>query len=122
MIGYVTVGTNDLPRAVSFYDKLFASIGGRRAHDDDRFVVWSFGPAGAGFGVCKPFDGKPATVGNGSMIALSMVNKAGVDTLHRLALSLGATDDGAPGLRSANYYAAFFRDFDGNKLQPYFMA
>ena len=121
MIGYITVGTNDLPRAASFYDKLFANIGGKRVLEDDRAVGWSFGPTGAAFGVCEPFDRKPATVGNGTMVALSMSNKVSVDALHRLALSLGAADDGAPGPRRQGFYAAYFRDLDGNKLEVYFM-
>lgn len=120
MIGYITLGTNDLPRATAFYDKLFASIGGRRAYEAEGFVVWGFGPTGSGFGVCKTFDKKPATVGNGSMVGLSMTSNEGVDTLYRLALSLGATDEGAPGSRGV-YYAAFFRDLDGHKIQPYYM-
>lgn len=121
MIGYVTLGTNDLPRAVSFYDRLFEAIGGYRILEGERSVAWGFGPTAAAFGVTKPFDEKPATVGNGVMVALSMTTRGKVDTLHHLALSLGATDEGAPGERGDKFYAAYFRDLDGNKLMVFFM-
>jgi hypothetical protein len=80
-----------------------------------------FGPTAAAFGVIRPFDGKPATVGNGVMVSLAMTTPAKVDTLYRLALSLGATDEGAPGERGDRIYAAYFRDLDGNKLMIFFM-
>jgi catechol 2,3-dioxygenase-like lactoylglutathione lyase family enzyme len=121
MIGYVTLGTNDLPRAVSFYDRLFEAIGGSRILEGERSVAWGFGPTAAAFGITKPFDEKPATVGNGVMVALAMTTPAKVDTLYRLALSLGATDEGAPGERGDKIYAAYFRDLDGNKLMIFFM-
>lgn len=121
MIGYVTVGTNDLARAVAFYDSLFASLGGTRVFEDERMVAWGFGPVGAGFCVCVPYDGKPATVGNGVMVALAMSSKVQVDDVYRLALKLGAQDEGAPGPRTSWMYAAFFRDLDGNKLEAYYM-
>jgi catechol 2,3-dioxygenase-like lactoylglutathione lyase family enzyme len=121
MIGYVTLGTNDLPRAVAFYDRLFESIGGSRILEQERSVAWGFGPTAAAFGVIRPFDGKPATVGNGVMVSLAMTTPAKVDTLYRLALSLGATDEGAPGERGDRIYAAYFRDLDGNKLMIFFM-
>lgn len=121
MIGYITVGTNDLPRAATFYDKLFDAIGGSRLMDSERGVVWSFGPTCAAFGVMLPFDRKPATVGNGSMVALSMTSKAMVGNLYRQALSLGATDEGEPGQRDNQFYAAYFRDLDGNKICVFYM-
>lgn len=71
--------------------------------------------------VIKPFDGKPATVGNGVMIALAASSKAQVDAIHRKALSLGAKDEGAPGPRMDGFYAGYFRDPDGNKLNAFFM-
>lgn len=121
MIGYVTVGTNDLPRAASFYDKLFDAIGGQRIMEEARSIAWGFGPTAAAFGVIKPFNEKPATVGNGVMVGLSMSSTANVDSVYRLALSLGGSDEGAPGPRSDGFYAAYFRDLDGNKLCLFFM-
>lgn len=117
MIGYVTLGTNDLPRAVAFYDALFGAMGGKRFMEHEGvFVAWVTDPKGAGLSVTKPFNGQPATVGNGVMVALDAPNPAEVDRLHALALSLGGTDEGGPGMRGGGFYAAYFRDLDGNKL------
>ena len=116
MIGYVTLGTNDLKRAAAFYDALLAEIGAKRMMENDEFVAWSVKPDLPGLGVTKPFDKKPATVGNGVMVALEASNAAQVDALHRRALQLGAADEGAPGPRGEGFYAGYFRDLDGNKL------
>ncbi|MBK7687309.1 MAG: VOC family protein [Rhodocyclaceae bacterium] len=122
MIGYVTVGTNDFPRAVEFYEKLFGSLGATRIFENENGVIWTNGPMSPGFGVMKPFNGQPATFGNGTMIAIVMDTKANVDKFYKLAISLGATDDGPPGQRSDAFYAAYFRDFDGNKIAPFYMS
>jgi predicted lactoylglutathione lyase len=116
MIGYVTLGTNDLPRATAFYDALLGELGAKRMMESDRFVAWGTRPHLPGLGVTKPFDDKPATVGNGVMVALGVDSSAKVDALHRKALQLGAKDEGAPGPRSEGFYAGYFRDLDGNKL------
>jgi catechol 2,3-dioxygenase-like lactoylglutathione lyase family enzyme len=116
MIGYVTLGTNNLPRAVAFYDALLADIGAKRMMESEQFVAWSVSPGSPGFGVTKPFDKKAASVGNGVMVALAVDSKAKVDALHRKALQLGGTDEGAPGPRGEGFYAGYFRDLDGNKL------
>lgn len=121
MIGYVTVGTNDLPRAIAFYEKLLGSIGASRIFESEQGVAWNNGPMSPGLGVMKPFDGQPATIGNGTMIALVMDSKAKVNEFHKMALSLGAKDEGAPGPRSDTFYAGYFRDFDGNKLAAFYM-
>ena len=121
MIGYVTLGTNDLARAGRFYDALLAELGGKRAMEMESFVAWSAAPGSPMVSVIKPFDGKPATVGNGVMVALAASSKAQVDALHRKALSLGAKDEGAPGPRGDGFYAAYFRDLDGNKLNAFCM-
>ena len=121
MIGYVTLGTNDLARAGRFYDALLAELGGKRAMEMESFVAWSAAPGSPMVSVIKPFDGKPATVGNGVMVALAASSKAQVDALHRKALSLGAKDEGAPGPRGDGFYAAYFRDLDGNRLNAFFM-
>ena len=116
MIGYVTLGTNDLARAAKFYDTLFAEIGGKRRMESDRFISWSAGESSPGFGVIKPFDGKAAAPGNGAMVALAIESQAKVKALYDKAMALGAKDEGPPGLRWGTFYAAYFRDLDGNKL------
>ncbi len=122
MIGYVTFGTNDLERAAKFYDELLATIGAGRFMEDDRFVAWAVSPGAPALCAMKPFDENAATVGNGVMVALSMESREQVDALHKKAMELGAKDEGAPGPRgSDNFYAGYFRDPDGNKLNAFFM-
>jgi catechol 2,3-dioxygenase-like lactoylglutathione lyase family enzyme len=117
MIGYITLGTNDLQRAAGFYDKLLAVLGAGRFMDTETFIAWAAAPDQPALGITKPFDGKPATVGNGVMIALTVDSNDKVDAIHRKALELGGTDEGAPGPRGlAGFYAGYFRDLDGNKL------
>jgi catechol 2,3-dioxygenase-like lactoylglutathione lyase family enzyme len=119
MIGYVTLGTNDLPRAVAFYDALMAELGARRIMETDQFVAWGVSMDRPGLSVTKPFDGKPATVGNGVMVALAVDSPEKVQAVHARALALGGTDEGAPGARSESFYAGYFRDLDGNKLNAF---
>jgi catechol 2,3-dioxygenase-like lactoylglutathione lyase family enzyme len=119
MIGYVTLGTNDLPRAAAFYDALLGDIGAKRMMENDQFVAWSVRPDRPGLGIIKPFDKKPATIGNGVMVGLLLDSTAKVDALHRKALQLGGKDEGAPGPRGEGFYAGYFRDLDGNKLNFY---
>ncbi|MEM7541577.1 MAG: VOC family protein [Pseudomonadota bacterium] len=114
MIGYVTLGTNDLDKAAAFYDALLADMGGNRAMESDNLVAWSNG--GAMLVAIKPADGNPASAGNGTMVALKCDDNAQVDALHAKAMSLGAADEGAPGLRGDSFYGGYFRDLDGNKL------
>ena len=121
MIGYVTLGTADLARAAVFYDALAREMGVGRMMEGERFVAWGKPGGGAGIGVIAPFDGKPATAGNGVMVALAAKDRAQVDRLHRLALELGGTDEGAPGIRQNNVYVGYFRDLDGNKLNAFVM-
>jgi catechol 2,3-dioxygenase-like lactoylglutathione lyase family enzyme len=117
MIGYVTLGTNDIARAATFYDALLAEIGAGRYMESDRFIAWAVAPDKPSLGVIKPYDGQPATVGNGVMIALVVDSNAKVDAMHRKAMELGGKDEGAPGPRgTSGFYAAYFRDLDGNKL------
>jgi predicted lactoylglutathione lyase len=123
MIGYVTLGTQDLARAAAFYDTLLAEVGAKRFMESERSVAWSVTPGTPGLSVCKPFDGKPASAGNGTMVALSVDSTAKVDALHRKALQLGGQDEGAPGPRgTGGYYGAYFRDLDGNKLSAFCMS
>jgi catechol 2,3-dioxygenase-like lactoylglutathione lyase family enzyme len=114
MIGYVTVGTNDLEKAKAFYDALAAELGARRTFASER--MQGYGGGGAMLAVCTPHDGKSATVGNGTMVSLAAPSKEVVDKVHAKALALGAKDEGAPGPRSDTFYGAYFRDPDGNKI------
>jgi len=119
MIGYVTVGTNDIDRAAKFYDALFQTLGAGRFFDTDTFIAWATGPSAPAFSVTKPYDGNAATVGNGVMVAIAMDSTDKVDAFYAKALALGGTDEGAPGLRFDNFYAGYFRDLDGNKLNAF---
>lgn len=121
MIGYVTLGTNDLPRAAKFYDELLGEIGAKRFMEDERFIAWSVSPSAPGIGLTKPFDGKPATIGNGVMVALAVDSPDKVDRLYKKALELGATCEGPAGPRGEGFYAGYFRDPDGNKLNAFCM-
>ena len=123
MLGYVTLGTNDLPRAAEFYDKICAEFGVSRMMEFDTFIAWGKPGGGAGIGLSKPFDGKAATVGNGVMAAFQAKDKAQVDKVYALALSLGAKDEGPAGPRGdSGFYAGYFRDPDGNKLNVFTMS
>jgi predicted lactoylglutathione lyase len=121
MIGYVTLGTNNYDKAAKFYDELFATIGAGRIMEMETFIAWSPSMAAPAISIIKPFDGKPATVGNGVMVAIPFDSTDKVDAFHAKAMSLGAKDEGAPGARSDNFYAGYFRDMDGNKLNAFCM-
>lgn len=116
MISYVTIGVQDLEKAGKFYDAVLAVAGAKRAMQADRYVAWAGAKGGPMVMIMKPFDGKPATVGNGTMVALAASSKEMVDAIHKKALEMGGTDEGAPGARGPNLYAGYFRDIDGNKL------
>lgn len=121
MIGYVTLGTNNIEEAAKFYDALFDSIGAERLMEMDSFIAWGTGMKAPGVSITKPFDGNPATVGNGVMVAIAMNTPEKVDAFHAKALELGGADEGAPGPRIDNFYAGYFRDLDGNKLNAFCM-
>lgn len=122
MIGYVTLGTNDLARGAQFYDALAAELGTARMFEWPGAIAWGNAGGAAGVALTKPFDGQPATVGNGVMVALEAKDAAQVDRLHALALAHGGTCEGAPGPRGdSGFYAAYFRDPDGNKLNVFVM-
>jgi catechol 2,3-dioxygenase-like lactoylglutathione lyase family enzyme len=121
MIGYVTLGTNDLARAAVFYDALAAELDTPRMMDFDGFIAWGKPGGAAGIGLTKPYDGNPASVGNGVMIALEAKDKEQVDRLYELALAHGGTCEGPPGPRGDSFYAGYFRDLDGNKLNAFVM-
>lgn len=122
MIGYVTLGTNDLDRAAGFYDALLDVIGAKRMMDEDGFVAWATTPGAPSIAATKPFDGQDATAGNGTMVALAVDSAEMADKLHAKALELGAVDEGAPAPRGEDgFYAGYFRDLDGNKLNAFCM-
>ncbi len=121
MIGYVTLGTNDLPRAAAFYDALLADLGAKRLWDSPTGIGWGVSMDTPALAVMKPHDGQAATRGNGTMVALVVKTPAQVDALHAKALALGGTDEGAAGPRGATFYCGYFRDLDGNKLNLFCM-
>ncbi len=122
MIGYVTLGTNDVQGAGKFYDALLAELGATRMMETDTFIAWSAKPGGPALSVTEPADGNPCSVGNGVMVAIAMDAAEKVDAFHKKALELGGTDEGAPGPRGdGGFYAGYFRDLDGNKLNAFCM-
>ena len=121
MIGYTCVGTNDLERAVRFYDELFGLIGAKTFYKTERGVGWGVSPDKPMFSVLKPFDGQAATAGNGVMVALAAANPDQVKALHAKALALGGSDEGAPGPRGSGFFGAYFRDLYDHKLAVYCM-
>lgn len=124
MIGYVTLGSDNLDRARDFYDALLGEVGAKRimefGEDAGGFTMWGVSWDKPGIAVTRPYDREPASAGNGSMAALVVDARAKVDALHAKALTLGGTDEGAPGVRGEEgpqaFYGAYFRDPDGNKL------
>jgi len=124
MIGYVTLGTNDLTKSAKFYDALLSVIGAKRFMESEDYIAWSGGPGQAGLCITKPYNGQPATVGNGVMVALMVDSTEKVDAVYNKAIELGAQDEGPAGPREAleGFYAGYFRDPDGNKLNVFHMA
>ena len=116
MVGYTTFGTNDLPRALTFFDALLGEFGAKQMMNNGRVVIYGKEFGNGMFAICTPFNKEKATPGNGVMIALNMETTEAVDKLHAKALALGAQDEGAPGQRGPGFYGAYFRDFDGNKF------
>ena len=121
MIGYVTLGTNDLARAAAFYDAIAAELETPRMMEYESVIAWGKDGGGAGIGLTKPFDGNAASVGNGVMVALAAKDQEQVQRLYDIALANGGTCEGPPGLRGEGFYAGYFRDPDGNKLNAFIM-
>ncbi len=122
MISYVTLGTNKYDVAAAFYDALLGDIGASRVMEADTFIAWGVNPESAMLSIIIPADGNAATVGNGVMVAIGMDSTDKVDAFHAKALELGGTDEGAPGPRGdGGFYAGYFRDLDGNKLNAFCM-
>ena len=121
MIGYVMLGTNQFDEAAKFYDELLGLLGAGRFLESDQFIAWATAPGAPSISICRPHDGNAATVGNGVMVAIVVDSPDKVDALHAKALELGGTDEGAPGPRQLdNFYAGYFRDLDGNKLNAFY--
>jgi predicted lactoylglutathione lyase len=124
MIGYVTLGSNDLEKSRAFYDALMPVIGaGRMMEFGDNFTMYGTGMGKPGLAVCKPHDGNSATAGNGNMASIVADSRATVDALYAKAMELGGKCDGPPGVRGDDgpqaFYGAYFRDLDGNKLAAF---
>ena len=115
MVGYVTIGVSDMQRAVGFYDRLLAEVGGKQIMGMDRIKFYGTG-AGANLAICIPYDQKAPQPGNGTMVAIAGGSPEGVDKLYAKAIELGARDEGEPGQRLPFFYGGYVRDLDGNKL------
>lgn len=122
MLGYVTIGTNNLANAGAFYDKFAAEFGYQRVMENARVIAWG-DPATGKLGViaAQPADGAPASVGNGMMVALAAKDRAQVDKLYSMAREMGCACEGPPGERFPGFYAAYWRDLEGNKLNAFVM-
>ena len=121
MIGYVTLGTKDLAKAAEFYDAIAGELDTPRMMEFENFIAWGKPEGAAGVALTTPFDGNEATVGNGVMVALEAKDKEQVHRLHEIALAHGGSCEGPPGPRGEGFYAGYFRDPDGNKLNAFIM-
>lgn len=119
MIGYITLGANDVEKSANFYQKIFDVLGASRVYDYPNYVAWQIDANSPMFSIISPHDKQAATAGNGTMIALEATSAEIVNQLHELALSMGALNEGDPGDRGEGFYCAYFRDLDGNKLNVY---
>ena len=121
MIGYITLGTNDLEKAKAFYDALLGELGASRIMSDDHMALWATKPGVGMLSLIQPYDKKEATIGNGTMTAIAVDNPEMVAKMHAKALSLGGTDEGAPGPRGEKMEFGYCRDLEGHKLAFYCM-
>ncbi len=116
MIGYCTIGVNDMARAEGFYNDLLPLVGGSQLMGMDRIKFYGTGPDAAMLAICIPYDEQAQHCGNGNMVAIDGGSRENVDKLYAKAKELGATDEGEPGERAPGFYGAYVRDLDGNKL------
>ena len=116
MLGYVTIGVNDMQRAVDFYDALLGEVGGSLKMGMDRIKFYGTEAGGAMLAICIPYDENDPKPGNGNMVAIPGGSREGVDKLYAKAIALGATDEGPAGERMPVFYGGYVRDLDGNKL------
>jgi catechol 2,3-dioxygenase-like lactoylglutathione lyase family enzyme len=124
MIGYATLGSNDLKRSAAFFDSILSDLGGTRCRTEPNLLGWRFSTGGAELYVLTPYDGECAQQGNGQMLGLYATTTAIVHSVYEKAIALGALDEGQPGPRSYSpgFYAGYFRDPDGNKLNVFCFA
>jgi predicted lactoylglutathione lyase len=118
MYSHIMVGANDIAASKKFYDAILGAIGHPEGVTDERGRVFWITESGI-FSITTPIDGNPATAGNGTMVALTVDSPEKVDEVHAKAMELGGQDEGAPGRRSEGFYAGYFRDLDGNKLNVF---
>ena len=118
-VAHVTFGSNDIARGAAFYDAVMAAFGGSRTFERDTAIGWQFPDGGPSIGITLPFDGEPANRGNGTMFALMARDEDQVRRVHEAALANGGISEGAPGPRANGFYAAYFRDPDGNKMNAF---
>ena len=116
MLAYVTLGSNNIPKALEFYDAVLAELGANRVFDNDRLYFYAVAPGQPMLAIGGPYDESAASCGNGVMPALAAPDTATVDKVYAKALEMGAADEGEPGQRMPTFYGAYFRDPDGNKL------
>jgi catechol 2,3-dioxygenase-like lactoylglutathione lyase family enzyme len=121
MIGYITIGTNDFEKSKAFYEKALAALSVRKTFANERMQGYGVKGQPGSLVVCKPYDEHKASHGNGEMVALSAPTREAVDAVYKDVLALGGTDEGAPGDRGNGFYAAYFRDLDGNKIAVFKM-
>ena len=119
MVGYVCIGASDFDRSLAYYEELLGPIGAKRLMELPGFTLIGKNMNDASIAVVRPFDGQPQTVGNGMMVALRLDSKEEVDGVYERAIALGGSDEGPPGDRGGIFYAAYFRDIDGNKLNAF---
>jgi catechol 2,3-dioxygenase-like lactoylglutathione lyase family enzyme len=126
MIGYVTIGTNDVPRSCAFFDAAFEPLGYKRTFEGGGWA--GYGPGGdkeEGLQIylATPFNGETASLGNGSMLAFKAPSRAAVEAFYAAALAAGGKDEGGPGVRGEStppFYGAYVRDPEGNKFCAYY--
>jgi len=116
MIGYTTLGVKDLAKSEQFYGAVLGELGAKLLMGMDRLKLFGTGMGAPMFGICLPYDGKPASAGNGTMVAVQCDSTAKVDAVYKKARELGAADEGEPGQRGPGFYGAYIRDADGNKI------
>jgi catechol 2,3-dioxygenase-like lactoylglutathione lyase family enzyme len=122
MIVNICFGTRDLERAGRFYDAVMGAAGFGRTGESERSIYYGTQGQGAGFAVTFPYDGNPASVGNGTMATVGAADRGTVERMHAAALANGGSDEGGPGVRDNGYYVAYWRDPDGNKMNAVSLA
>lgn len=121
MLGYTTIGSKNLDKAVAFYDELLALVGGKQLMGMDRIKFYGTDAGGAMLAICTPADEGNQSCGNGQMVAIPGGSPEGAQELYNKAMELGATCAGAPGQRLDFFYGSYVYDLDGNKLCFYHM-